>query len=88
MTAPVFTPITDPLYALCPECRAMETLDADTGRCRLCWREWRWSVVGWARAERTATAVDYDFLEANRCTNCGRLAKDHETACAGKETRP
>lgn len=49
MTAPVFTPISDPLYALCPECRAMETLDAATGRCRLCWRAWRWSPVGWAR---------------------------------------
>lgn len=48
MTAPVFTPISDPLYALCPECRAMETLDAATGRCRACWRAWRWSPVGWS----------------------------------------
>lgn len=47
MTAPVFTPISDPLYALCPECRAMETLDAATGRCRACWRAWRWSPLGW-----------------------------------------
>jgi hypothetical protein len=55
MTAPVFTPISDPMYALCPECRAMETLDAATGRCRLCWRAWRWSPVGWGKDSAGST---------------------------------
>jgi hypothetical protein len=77
MTPPTFVPRTGELPSLCPECCAFAVLDQTTGRCRPCWRAWRWSPVGW-EAEREKQLLGNLSVRGGpgaggqiQCTGCG-----------------